>query len=68
MIMPCKVGSPAIGSGPAGNDMGVYGGDGIYRKDGEPAVPIVRAVNVPGGGVVPANATFNINVISVAHE
>jgi hypothetical protein len=63
-----QVGSPAIGSGPAGNDMGVYGGDGIYRKDGEPAVPIVRAVNVPGGGVVPANATFNINVISVAHE
>jgi hypothetical protein len=61
-------GSPAIGTGPAGNDIGVYGGDGIFRIDGEPAVPIVRAVNVPGGGVVPANATFNINVISVAHE
>lgn len=61
-------GSPAIGTGPAGNDIGVYGGDGIFRMDGEPAIPIVRAVNVPGGGVVPANATFNINVISVAHE
>jgi len=60
--------SPAIGTGPAGTDIGVYGGDGVFRMDGEPAIPIVRAVNVPGGGVVPANATFNINVISVAHE
>jgi len=63
-----QAGSPAIGAGPNSEDIGIYDGDGVFRMDGEPSIPIVRAVNVPGGAVVPANATFNVNIISVAHE
>ncbi|MCB0761094.1 MAG: hypothetical protein KDC12_06175 [Flavobacteriales bacterium] len=61
-------GSPGIGNGIGGDDIGVYGGDGVYRKDGEPAIPIIRSANVPGGNTVPANSTFNVNIISEAHE
>ncbi len=61
-------GSPAIGAGAGGVDLGVYDGEGVYRKDGEPAIPIIRSVNVPGGNVVPANSSFNINIISESHE
>lgn len=61
-------GSPAIGLGPGGDDAGIYSGSGVYRKDGEPSVPIVRAVAVPGGNTVPANSTFTINLTTVSHE
>jgi hypothetical protein len=61
-------GSPGIGAGSGGSDIGIYAGNGVYRKDGEPAIPIIRQVNVPGGTTVPANATFTINIISEAHE
>ncbi len=61
-------GSPGIGTGAGGADIGLYGGDGVYRKDGEPSIPIIRSANVPGGNTVPANSTFNVNIISEAHE
>jgi hypothetical protein len=61
-------GSPAIGLGAGGEDAGVFGGDGVYRQDGEPSVPIIRAVAVPGGNTVPANSTFTINITTVSHE
>ncbi|MBL7941227.1 MAG: hypothetical protein JNM00_00570 [Flavobacteriales bacterium] len=61
-------GSPAIALGPGGEDAGVFGGDGVYRQDGEPSVPIIRAVAVPGGNTVPANSTFTINITTVSHE
>ena len=61
-------GSPGIASGTGGDDLGVYDGAGVYRIDGEPNIPIIRQVNVPGGTTVPANATFTINIISEAHE
>lgn len=61
-------GSPALGVGAGGADLGIYAGDGVYRQDGEPSIPIIRSVNVPGGNVVPANSTFNINIISESHE
>ncbi|MBI1267040.1 MAG: hypothetical protein GC193_06355 [Cryomorphaceae bacterium] len=61
-------GSPCLNAGANGEDIGLYGGDGVYRQDCEPSIPIIRSVNIPGGNTVPANATFNINITSVAHE
>jgi hypothetical protein len=60
--------SPLIGAGAGGEDIGLYGGEGVFRKDCEPTIPIIRSVNIPGGTTVPANATFNINITSEAHE
>ena len=62
------IGSPALGAGAGGLDIGLYGGDGIYRKDHEPDIPIVRFVSLPDGNVVPANSTFTINVVTSTHE
>ena len=61
-------GSPCLGTGTGGEDIGLSGGDGVFREDLEPSIPIIRQVNIPGGTTVPANATFNINIISEAHE
>lgn len=61
-------GSPCVNAGANGEDIGLYGGDGVYRQDCEPSIPIIRSVNIPGGNTVPANATFNINITSEAHE
>ncbi len=60
--------SPLLGAGAGGEDIGIYGGSGVYRQDCEPTIPIIRSVNIPGGTTVPANATFNINIVSEAHE
>jgi hypothetical protein len=61
-------GSPAIGAGDNGLDCGVYDGSGIFRMDGEPDIPVVRSVTIPGGNVVPAQSTFQITVNSVSHQ
>lgn len=63
-----SLGSPALAAGAAGMDLGVYDGDGIYRKDAEPTVPVIRNVILPNGNVVPSNSTFTINVSTVTHE
>jgi len=60
--------SPLIGAGAGGEDLGLYGGEGVFRTDCEPTIPIIRSVNIPGGTTVPANATFTINITSEAHE
>lgn len=60
--------SPLIAAGAGAEDIGIYGGSGVYRQDCEPTIPIIRSVNIPGGTTVPANATFNINIVSEAHE
>jgi hypothetical protein len=63
-----QVGSPAIGTGTDGADIGVYGGDGIYRKDLEPNIPIVRSLSVEATNVFPVNSTITIQVNSAIHE
>jgi hypothetical protein len=63
-----QAGSPAIGAGDNGLDCGVYDGSGIFRMDGEPDIPVVRSVIIPGGNLVPAQSTFQITVNSVSHQ
>ncbi|MBL7944108.1 MAG: hypothetical protein JNM00_15160 [Flavobacteriales bacterium] len=63
-----KASSPAVGAGFGGLDLGVYAGDGIYRKDGEPNIPIVSTFTIADGAVVPANANITINVTGTVHE
>ncbi len=63
-----QAGSPAIGAGDNGQDCGVYDGSGIFRMDGEPDIPVVRSVTIPGGNIVPAQSTFQITVNSVSHQ
>ncbi len=62
-----QAGSPAIGAGDDGQDCGVYDGSEIFRMDGEPDIPVVRSVIIPGGNIVPAQSTFQITVHSVSH-
>lgn len=63
-----QVGSPAIGAGTDGVDIGVYGGDGIYRKDLEPNIPVVRSLSVESTNVFPVNSTITIQLNTVIHE
>lgn len=63
-----QAGSPAIGAGVDGQDLGLYDGTGIYRADTEPDIPVVRSVVIPGGNIVPAQSTFQITVNSVSHQ
>ncbi len=63
-----QAGSPALGAGTDGVDIGVYGGDGIYRKDHEPNIPVVRSLSVEATNVFPVNSTITIQVNSAIHE
>ncbi|MDZ4822874.1 MAG: right-handed parallel beta-helix repeat-containing protein [Flavobacteriales bacterium] len=63
-----QAGSPALGMGVSGYDIGVYSGGGIYRKDGEPDIPVMRAATVTGGVIHPANSIIQVSVIGVTHE
>jgi hypothetical protein len=63
-----KSSSPALGAGFGGVDLGVYAGEGVYRKDGEPNIPIVLTIDVPGGSTIPANANISITITGTVHE
>lgn len=55
-------GSPAIGMGTGGSDIGVHGGGSGFSRFGEVLhTPIVRAVNIQNTSVAP-NGTLNVNV------
>lgn len=60
--------SPVLGAGADGFDPGIFGGEGIFRKDLEPDFPIVRSFQITGPNAVPAGSTITINVNSVIHE
>ena len=53
-------GSPAIGTGTNGTDIGVYEPDFIFSKTGEPARPQATAV-MPNPVAVPSGGTTNVN-------
>lgn len=56
-------GSPAIGTGTAGSDIGVHGGGSGFSRFGEVLhTPIVRSVNIQNTSVAP-NGTLNVDVI-----
>ncbi|MES2774974.1 MAG: hypothetical protein V4722_12360 [Bacteroidota bacterium] len=52
-----KAGSPAIGSGNAGDDMGAYGGTTPFKLALQPAIPAIYKLTAP---FVPAGSTMNV--------
>lgn len=52
-----KVGSPAIGSGAMGADMGAYGGTTPFKIALQPAIPAITKIVAP---FVPAGNTMNV--------
>jgi hypothetical protein len=61
-------GSAAIAFAEDNGDCGVYDESGIFRKDIEPSIPIVRQITIPGGTTVPAEGSFQITIHSVSHQ
>ncbi|MBX7052959.1 MAG: hypothetical protein K1X54_13045 [Flavobacteriales bacterium] len=61
------VGSPAIGAGYTGGDVGLYNNT-IFRDDFEPSIPVVRSLVITNGPVVPAQGSFEIVIHSVSHD
>jgi hypothetical protein len=61
-------GSPALAAGYDNENLGVYYSTTTFRADGEPDIPVVRSVLIPGGNTVPAQGTFQITVNSVSHQ
>lgn len=59
-----QAGSPAIGTGMGGNDMGFYGGSNMITYKGEVfSLPVVRQMNVQNTNV-PQNGNINVKVRS----
>ena len=52
-----KAGSPAIGSGYAGDDMGAFGGTTPFKIALQPAIPAIYKIVAP---FVPAGSTMNV--------
>jgi hypothetical protein len=61
-------GSPALAAGYDNQNLGVHYSTTTFRADGEPDIPVVRSVLIPGGNTVPAQGTFQITVNSVSHQ
>ena len=60
-------GSPCIGSGTSGSDMGIYGGLTPMRWDGSAGVPRIDFFNILGTQVAP-NGNLNIQFKSTTHD
>jgi hypothetical protein len=60
-----KPGSPAIGSGQGGVDMGIYGGNTPYNDNGYPGVPAIYYLDVPYNGSQQDGVNVTIKVKSV---
>lgn len=61
-------GSPGIGAGTGGTDIGIFNDGFSFRPDGEPDIPLVREVIIPGGNTVPAEGSFQVTIHSVSHQ
>ncbi len=59
-----KPGSPAIGSGENGTDMGIYGGDMPYVDGGYPDLPTIYHLNVPLTGTTQNGVNITIKAKS----
>lgn len=60
-------GSPAIGAGTNGTDIGVLGGPNPYTLSGEPYLPQVRSM-VLDNTIVPTGATLQVQLITTKAE
>jgi hypothetical protein len=58
-----KPGSPAIGAGTSGQDIGPFGGTTPYVLSGIPSIPAVTGLTIPGSAstTLPVNVKFRSN-------
>jgi hypothetical protein len=59
-----KAGSPAIGAGQGGTDIGMFGGTDAYVLSGMPAIPAIWFFNGPATGSGPAGLPIQVKVKS----
>lgn len=59
-----KVGSPAIGAGESGTDIGMFGGDTPYKLSGLPPIPAIYSLDAQS---LPTN-TLNVNLKAKSHN
>ncbi len=59
-----KAGSPAIGSGVGGVDMGMFGGSDPYVLSGLPAIPAIWSISAPSSGSGASGLQVNIKAKS----
>ncbi|MEZ5083070.1 MAG: hypothetical protein R2750_06440 [Bacteroidales bacterium] len=59
-----KVGSPAIGTGEDGADIGIFGGESPYVLSGLPAIPAIYDLNAQS---LPTN-TLDVTVKAKSHN
>ena len=63
-LFQLKVGSPAIGSGTGGVDMGMFGGSDPYVLSGLPAIPAIWSISAPSSGSGASGLQVNIKAKS----
>ena len=61
-----KVGSPAIGTGVGGVDMGMYGSTDPYVLSGLPAIPAIWSISAPSSGS--GASGLNVNIKAKSHN
>lgn len=59
-----KVGSPAIGAGESGVDIGMFGGETPYKLSGLPPIPAIYSLDAQS---LPSN-TLNVNLKAKSHN
>lgn len=59
-ILQLETGSPAVGTGVSGDDIGMYGGASPYRLSGIPAIPSVYEYAVPATAL--EGSTINVTI------
>ncbi len=61
-----KTGSPAIGTGVGGVDMGMFGGADPYVLSGLPAIPAIWSISAPSSGS--GASGLNVNIKAKSHN
>lgn len=61
-----KAGSPALGAGMNGVDIGMYGGSLAYKKSGLPPIPAIFEATVPVSGTTATG--INVNIKAKSHK
>ncbi len=59
------VGSPAIGAGLDGTDIGIYGGTDPFKEGGLPSNPHIRAVNI---GTETTNGILSVEISAISQD
>lgn len=63
-----QAGSPAIGSGISGTDMGIYGGVTPYEIGANPAIPQMQEITTPLGSTVSQGTSLNVQFKSYKQD